>query len=248
MTIGVYCIQNNNNGKRYIGKSIDIERRISAHKCNACKDTQEKKKINSYFYNAVQKHGWTSFTVLIVETLNEQDDELLASRELYWMDYYQTNDLSKGYNLRRDSASGMEVHDTTRRLQSESNKGEDNPNYGNKWSQEMKDNMSIIKKQQHSDGVIYDDDWRSKQGKTSKQFWKDNPDVKTNMSKKLSKIKQKFYYLQLTNDAVIIKVWNSIYEITTSNPSYKWQNIHSVCNGHKKRIYGYKWQKVLKHG
>lgn len=32
MTIGIHCIENNKNNKRYIGKSVNIESRFSYHK------------------------------------------------------------------------------------------------------------------------------------------------------------------------------------------------------------------------
>jgi len=44
----------------------------------------------------------------------------------------------------------------------------------------------------------------------------------------------------------LLRKWGSIKEIILENPSYKWQNIYSCCNGYKKRIYGFKWRKIPK--
>jgi len=47
MTVGIYKITNRHNGKFYIGRSIDIESRVYAHKRNlknnthCCKQMQE---------------------------------------------------------------------------------------------------------------------------------------------------------------------------------------------------------------
>ena len=44
----------------------------------------------------------------------------------------------------------------------------------------------------------------------------------------------------------ILETFETIEEIINKYPQYKWQNIYSVCNGYKKRIYGFKWKKELK--
>lgn len=43
-----------------------------------------------------------------------------------------------------------------------------------------------------------------------------------------------------------IKTFDSVEDIILENPSYKWQNIYSVCNGYKKSYMGYIWKKELK--
>ena len=49
--IGIYMYTNRLNGKRYIGKSINIEARKGKHRRNA-KDGRA-----SYFYNALRRYG-----------------------------------------------------------------------------------------------------------------------------------------------------------------------------------------------
>ena len=103
--------------------------------------------------------------------------------------------------------------------------------------------MSELKKQQHLSG-IYGDEWKSKIGKASSEFWSNNPKKKKQMAEKVAKKKMKYKFKQLNEDMTLVRVWNSVDEIIVENPEWKWQNIYSVCNGYKKRIYGYKWRKI----
>lgn len=246
MTIGVYTIVNNLNGKCYVGKSINIERRLTHHKSRLKSKVHHKKHVNRYLYNSVQKHGWDNFTVTIVKSFDEINEQLISECELYWIDYFNSTDTTKGYNLRRDSSTGMIVSESTRELIRQNNMGVKNPNYGNKWSEDSKQSMSLVKREQHKNGV-YGDEWRKKISVKSEKFWRENPDKKLQMAKKVSLKKQKFNFYQMDNDCNLIKIWSSVEEIIKENPLWKCQQIYSVCNGHKKRIYGYKWKKVLKH-
>lgn len=244
MTIGIYCIENTINGKRYIGKSVNIERRRAQHKCWLIKSNRNPKTTNMYLYRSVQKYGWSVFTIYILESFGHVDERLITERELYWMDHYKTCDPDFGYNLRRDSSTGMVVNELTRQLQSKVQTGEGNNNFGFRWSDEMKTSMSSIKKDQHNNGRIYTQEWREKIGKSASQFWADNPEIKEQMSAKVAINRRRYKFRQLNETGDLIREWSSIDEILSENPSWKWQNIYSVCNGYKKRIYGFKWESV----
>jgi group I intron endonuclease len=82
--------------------------------------------------------------------------------------------------------------------------------------------------------------------KVSHTYWKDNPEATKEMAKKVSEATTKYYINQYSKDEQFIKRWNSVKEITEQNPSYKWQQIYSVCSGHKPSIYGFVWKKELK--
>lgn len=82
--------------------------------------------------------------------------------------------------------------------------------------------------------------------KVSHTYWKDNPEATKQMAKKVSEATIKYYIDQYTKDGQFIKRWNSVKEIIEENPSYKWQQIYSVCSGHKPSIYGFVWKKIVK--
>lgn len=111
--IGIYCIQHVASGKRYIGKSIDVLYRLRKHKLHHTQPIYSKR-ANRYLHSAVQKYGWDAFVTSILETFAERDDALMAERELYWMDFYRSCDRRFGYNLRRDSSSGLEIPSESR--------------------------------------------------------------------------------------------------------------------------------------
>ena len=64
--IGIYSITNLINGKRYIGKSINLNGRLSSHKCSLRKDVRNKD-TNRYLFNAVKKYGIENFNFEVIE-------------------------------------------------------------------------------------------------------------------------------------------------------------------------------------
>lgn len=105
---GIYKITNEVDGKVYIGKTKNFKNRWRQYQYDY--ENRRSRSLNSYIMNAMLKHGFEKFRFDIVEIC---DISLCADRELYWMDYYESCDLTKGYNLRRDSSSGMITHPAT---------------------------------------------------------------------------------------------------------------------------------------
>ncbi len=245
---GIYILRNLINNKVYVGKSSDIKRRLASYKCNLKKEERPTKQINSYLFNAVKKYGLKNFQLEIIENFKDYDDRYASERELYWMDYYRSYETIYGYNLRRDSSTKMIVHDSTKLLLSNKYKGENNPNYNNKWTIEQKNKMSLQVKERHKSGLYYTENWKTKQGINSKRFWESNPNIKKQMALNVKATKQeKYRFIQIDRyTKEVIKIWNSVEDIINENPTYKWQQIYSVCSGHKPTIYGFIWRKELK--
>lgn len=85
---GIYKI-NFPNGKSYIGKAVDIKRRIKEHNYD---------KRQSVLYSAITKYWNNNITEF--EILEEIPDRTkLSEREIYYIKLYQTNIKEKGYNL-----------------------------------------------------------------------------------------------------------------------------------------------------
>lgn len=85
--IGIYCFENKINGKRYIGKSKDIEARYKAHTKKAIND-------GTYFHNALKKYGVDAFNFTILE---ECEESKLNEREEYYISHFDT--YNNGYNM-----------------------------------------------------------------------------------------------------------------------------------------------------
>lgn len=150
--------------------------------------------------------------------LEECEFDKLKEKEIFYITKYNSLDRNKGYNFRLDSESGMIPLESTRKKYSEAL-------YRRFSKQEERDKVSI---------------------RTIK-FWKNNPDKKSQMSLNVKKTKQKKYrFFKMDEKENILEIFESVEEIINKYPQYKWQNIYSVCNGYKKRIYGFKWKKELK--
>jgi len=176
---------------------------------------RKNKNENIHLINSWHKYGKDCFEYEVLEYL-ERNDNILSEKELYWMVEYDSINRDKGYNLRLDSSTKCILPEETKKRMSEGTKKyyENNP------------------------------EARKKIGDTSSKFWKENPEIKQQMAEKVSKAKHKFKIAQYTRDMKLIKIWNSVKDVTIENPEYKWQNIYSVCNGYKPTYRNFIWRKI----
>lgn len=86
----VYCIVNNVNQKKYIGKTLkSIEERFKEH-CKDCKKISLEKRP---LYLAMNKYGIENFSIYLLE---EVDIQNLSNKEIYWINQMDT--YHNGYN------------------------------------------------------------------------------------------------------------------------------------------------------
>lgn len=116
MKSGIYKILNTHNGKLYIGSAVDLGNRKSTH------FTHLKRKIhkNVYLQNAFNKYGENVFEFGVLEIV--KDRSLLTQKEQLWLDWSQSYDREKGYNL--CSVAGSQL--------------------GVKWTEESRKRQSVI--------------------------------------------------------------------------------------------------------
>lgn len=86
---GIYKIVNLINNKVYIGQSKNISRRWGDHR-------RRYKTEDCSIYRAIRKYGIENFSFEVIE---ECDIEQLNEREIYWIQYYDSHNPLKGYNL-----------------------------------------------------------------------------------------------------------------------------------------------------
>jgi len=79
---GIYCIQNIENGKRYIGSAIIFKDRWRGHKSLLNKNKHHSKKLQ----NAWNKYGADKFIFSILELVI--DNNFIIEREQYWIDLF----------------------------------------------------------------------------------------------------------------------------------------------------------------
>lgn len=90
---GIYKIVNTINQKVYVGSSSNpIKIRWYQHKSNL-----KRNKGNRHLQHAWDKYGEGAFSFEVIE--NVSDPELLIERENYWIDYYDSCNRLKGYNI-----------------------------------------------------------------------------------------------------------------------------------------------------
>ena len=136
---GIYCIENIVNHKKYIGQSVNIKDRWKHH-INSLKRNEHD---NKYLQRSYQKYGENNFKFYLLEECSKEE---LDEKEKYWikkLDTYQN-----GYNL-TTGGSGIKTWiptDEFKNKMSQIVSGKNNPNYGNKWTDEMKENLSKKRK------------------------------------------------------------------------------------------------------
>lgn len=103
----IYCILNVKNGKRYIGQTtLTLQERFKQHVKAALSNT------GYYLHSAMRKYGVDNFTI---ELLEECEEELLHSREIYWVSHFKSFG-EMGYNLTEggEGARGFHHSESTR--------------------------------------------------------------------------------------------------------------------------------------
>jgi len=88
----IYKIKNIIDEKVYIGQTSNFKVRLRNH----VSELKRNKHGNEYLQNAVNKFGINNFLFEILEQCNENNVDF---KERYWMDFYDSCNRNKGYNL-----------------------------------------------------------------------------------------------------------------------------------------------------
>lgn len=114
--IGIYCIENIVDGKKYIGQSIDIERRLRDHKYLL----NGHRTKNKHLQMAWNKYGQENFKFYILQECSIQKLDELERDYIY---KYKTLDMNFGYNIADGGNLGRVIPDATRKIMSQKAKG-----------------------------------------------------------------------------------------------------------------------------
>ena len=89
---GIYKITHIPSQKSYIGKSVDVKKRLTEHVKGAFGISTI---ADQYIHRVMKEEGIENFTFEILEQISKEG---LNEREKYWINYYQTQ--SWGYNMK----------------------------------------------------------------------------------------------------------------------------------------------------
>jgi len=117
MTIGVYCIRNIINDKRYIGSSANIEQRWRAHR----HELRHKNHHSIHLQRAWDKYGESNFEFTIIK-ISSLDTLISLEQEL--IDLHKSSEIELGYNISptAESCLGVKRSDEFKRQCTERNR------------------------------------------------------------------------------------------------------------------------------
>lgn len=133
----IYSIINKENGKIYVGLTTNHKRRWNEHRAELNRNDH----YNDHLQNSWNKYGADAFEFNILERC---EDNSLEDNERWWIDYFGSDNPSKGYNLTSGGNANFIVSDEVRKKLSESRKGKLNSFYGRTHSDETKRYLSEI--------------------------------------------------------------------------------------------------------
>ena len=151
----IYIWRNKVNGKQYVGQAKNFRQRTKEHKRVSFNENQ-KYDYNVPLHCAIRKYGIKNFEVCILE-FNLNDYGEMNQKEIYYIEKFDTLANKKGYNVANGGKNTNkfagkteeEMREISKKM-SEAMKGENNPNYGKKLSEETKRKISEAKKGEKS--------------------------------------------------------------------------------------------------
>jgi len=135
MTCGIYYIENIINNKKYIGKSVCIEKRWVIHKRKLLSQTH----FNNHLLKAWNKYGENNFEFHILEECSE---DKLSEKELFYINHFNTT--INGYNITKGGKGFYSEHLESSKIKiSESLKKQwaSGDRKGKPWTSEQKEKM-----------------------------------------------------------------------------------------------------------
>lgn len=117
----IYKATNKINGKMYIGQTTHtLEWRKKKH-------LQDSKRMDSYFYRAINKYGWDNFEWEILDSTATTKEELNILEKRYIAQYGTFDDKTKGYNSTSGGEYDYEITQEEKQARSLRVQGDKNP-------------------------------------------------------------------------------------------------------------------------
>ena len=141
---GIYQWTHVQSGKKYVGSSVDLTKRFSLYYSKRCLE-----QYKSYINSAIILHGYSSFSLTILEYIDitnlskEEARKLILEREQHYIDSLKSE---YNINLIAGSSLGAQHTEQTKAKISEALKGENHPFFGKTHSSETLAKMKEAQK------------------------------------------------------------------------------------------------------
>lgn len=227
---GIYCIENKEAHKKYVGQSVDIKDRRRRH----LSDLKHNAHCNDYLQKARNKYGEDGFDFYVLEHC---DNGLLNEREDYYIQLYNTMDRDYGYNLKSGGQDHNYLSLEVRQKISKANK-------------EAYQNNSFLKDQRKIDAL---NQWANPQikekimGENNGMYGKHHSEE---TRKKMSEMKKGKLSPKRNMTPVLCKELNKVFEcaaVASRETGVYSGCILSVCRGERKTASGYHWEFKLEN-
>lgn len=245
MTCGIYKIVNTLNGKFYLGSSKNIEKRFKKH----LKDASKQRHNSIHFQRAYGKYGSNVFILEIIKILNfDISEKDLLNEEQFYLDSLTPWNDEIGYNISKYASGGdlisyhpnrdaivekikighknwLDSLSDEERIKRFVKYGENNPNYGNTWTEKQREHLSklnigkerslsSIEKQKSTFHKRYDNNDQYKQMCSNRSKGENNPFFgKTHSSEVREKIRKsrKLNKNKYNNQKISIEIDGIVY-------------------------------------
>jgi group I intron endonuclease len=223
---GIYKLVNKFNQKIYIGKSINLYKRIQRHAYS-----ENRKNNNQVIDRAIKKYKWKNFDIEILHISEAISNVELLALEVAFINFYNSTNKRKGYNIL------MFAFDRTGIKHSQKTKkkiAKYKPNLGKKFTLAHRKNISLSKKgDKHPN-------------------WQKKHKTVTIAKMKLARKTRPFTYKKPIKQINLItgetiKIWPSAVDAAYSlnlKSKYASSGINKVCRGIKKKMYNFRWEFV----
>lgn len=165
----IYLWTNLVNGKHYVGQTQNFYNRMVQY---------NRGHTNRHLTHAIDKYGIDNFEIEVIEYID--DIAKLDEREQYWIDYYQSYQNDKGYNICQYASTtrGFRHSDETKQRLSEIRKenptigkGEEHPMFGKHHTEEWKEDHSKWLKEKWATDEQYRQYWHDKMAGQNNYFY-----------------------------------------------------------------------------
>jgi len=231
--IGIYCIENKINKKKYIGSSKNVYKRKNRH----FSELRNLRHKNNKLQSSYNKYGEDNFMFYVLEFI-ENEDELIIKEQYY------INSIKPDYNINliANSSLGVRRSEETKEKIRQANIGLKHPEWRNKiksesqggenhwtkkkvFSKESKQKMSDSQKKLHQDGYVH-----------PRKGVKESNDIIENKRIRTSKPIKQF-----TLDGILVEEFSSAKE-AKEKYGYHPMYISQCCNLKRKKYKGYVWR------